>query len=89
MSPADLHDVAREALSLVLWLSLPILGVALLSGILSGLFQSFTRMSEPAIGHVARVAAVLVVAVVALPWVAGRVSEFAVLAWGLIAAVSR
>ncbi len=84
MSPADINELAREALFCVLWLSLPLLGAALLAGLLSGMFQSFTRMSEPTIGHVSRIAAVLVVAAVAAPWMGEQISDFAVRAWSLI-----
>ena len=87
MTPADLNELGREALFLVLWLSLPIIGAALLAGLLSGLFQSFTRMSEPTIGHVSRITAVLAVAAVAAPWMAAEVADFAVHAWSLIQTV--
>jgi len=84
MVPADLYDVARQALVLVVVVSLPILGVALLASILTGVLQSVTRLSEPAITHVARLAAVLVCAVAAGPWIAGEVRQFAAQTFELI-----
>jgi type III secretory pathway component EscS len=89
MTPADLHELAIEALTLVLMLSLPILGAAILAGILAGLFQSFTRMSEPTIGHVSRIAAVLAAAAATAPWIAHNVSRFATHAWILLQEVGR
>lgn len=87
MSPADLYDVGREALTLALLLSLPIIAAALVAGVLTGLFQSYTKMSEPAINHAARIAAVLVVALFLVTWVADHVSSFAERMFGLISAV--
>jgi flagellar biosynthetic protein FliQ len=89
MLPADLHDVARQGLVLVAVLSLPVLGVALLASILSGLLQSATRLSEPAITHVARLVAVLVCAVAAGPWIAGEVTQFAASTFALIHELAR
>ncbi len=89
MIPADLIDVARQALTLVAVLSLPILGAALLASILSGALQSLTRLSEPAITHVARIVAVLACAVVAAPWIATEVKRFAIQTFALIQEVVR
>jgi flagellar biosynthesis protein FliQ len=84
MIPADLYDVARQALALVVAVSLPLLGAALLASILSGALQSLTRLSEPAITHVSRLLAVLACAVAAGPWIAGEVRRFAVETFSLI-----
>jgi len=84
MIPADLYDLGREALALSLWLSLPVLGAALLAAILTGVFQAYTRMSEPAITQVARIVAVLAVAVAAVPWIADRVAGFTSDVWSLV-----
>ncbi len=89
MTPSDLHDLGREALILVIVLSLPFLGAALLSGVIAGLFQSFTKMTEPTINHVARITAVLLVALAVAPFVAGEISGFADRVWSLISVVVR
>jgi flagellar biosynthesis protein FliQ len=89
MVPADVIDLARHALFLVVALSLPLLGAALLASLLSGALQSFTRLSEPAITHIARIAAVLACAVATVPWIAGEVKQFAVTAFALIHEVVR
>lgn len=87
MIPADLYDVGKEALVLALVLSAPIIAAALAAGVVTGLFQAYTKMSEPAINHAARIAAVLVVAVFLVTWVAGHVASFAERVFGLIHAV--
>lgn len=89
MIPADLHELGLEALSLALWLSLPLLGAALAAAALSAVFQSFTRLSEPTIGHISRIIAVLVAVIVAAPWLGSHVSDFAIHAWSLIQEAGR
>jgi flagellar biosynthetic protein FliQ len=84
MTPADLYDLGREALALALWLSLPIIGAAALAAVLTSLLQAYTRISEPAITQLARIVAVLLMALVAAPWIAGRVAGFATNAWSML-----
>ncbi len=88
MLAVEFNDLAMEALWLVLVLSLPILGAAFLASVLLGLFQTFTKMSEPAITQVSRIVAVLAVLVVALPWVGQAALLFATETWTMIQHVS-
>jgi flagellar biosynthetic protein FliQ len=84
MTPADLNDIGREALALALLLSLPIVAAALVAGVVTGLFQAYTKMSEPAINHAARIAAVLVAALMLVTWVGDHVAAYAERVFGLI-----
>lgn len=59
---------SREALRLALLLGGPALLTALVVGLLVGIGQTLTQMHEPVIGLVPRVVAVLLVVLVALPW---------------------
>ena len=85
---ADLVDVAREGLLLALILSVPILGAALLAGILTSLVQMFTKASEPLMGHVIRTVAIVAVLIIAAPWIAGEVAGFADRVWSLVQTTS-
>lgn len=87
MIPADLFSVGREALTLALFLSLPIVGAALAAGVVTGLLQAYTKLSEPAINQAARIVAVLVVAVALVNWIAGHVATFTERVLGLVHAV--
>jgi flagellar biosynthesis protein FliQ len=84
MNPADLYDISVEALTLALLLSLPVIAAALVAGVVTGLFQAYTKMSEPAINHAARIAAVLVVGLMLVTWVGEHVLSFAQRVFGLI-----
>ncbi len=87
MLPADLFDVAREALILVFLLSMPILGAALLAGLITAALQTLTRVSEPVLTHVPRVIAVAAAVLIAAPWISTRVAGFADRVWSLVQAV--
>ena len=89
MIPADITDLARHALLLVVALSLPFVGAALTASILVGALQRFTRLSEPAVTQVARIAAVLACALAAAPWMAHEAKRFAETAFRLIHDVVR
>jgi flagellar biosynthetic protein FliQ len=52
--------------------------VALVVGLVVGVGQTLTQMHEPVVGQVPRLIAVLVVAMIALPWLLGRWVAYAV-----------
>ncbi|MCP4600570.1 MAG: hypothetical protein GY847_08575 [Proteobacteria bacterium] len=85
--PLDLLDIAREALLLALLLSLPILGAAFAAGLITALLQALTKISEPALTHVPRIAAVTLAALIAAPWISLRVANFTERVWSLIQAI--
>ena len=72
MEMTQVIDWSREALRMALLLGGPLLAVALVVGLVVGVGQTLTQMSEPAVGQVARLVAVLAAALVALPWFLGR-----------------
>ncbi len=57
----EVFDVLREGLSVALIVSLPVLGVALLVGIVIGLFQALTSIQEMTLTFVPKLAAILAV----------------------------
>ena len=83
MLSADLVDIAREGLLLALILSAPILGAALLAGILTSIIQMFTKVSEPTTGHVIRTVVIAAALLVTAPWIAGKVAGFADRVWSI------
>jgi flagellar biosynthesis protein FliQ len=77
-------DWSREALRMALLLGGPLLAVALVVGLVVGIGQTLTQMSEPVVGQVTRLAAVLVATLLALPWLIGRWVAYAVELFGSI-----
>lgn len=76
MDPLLLH-LGREALLLVLLVSAPPLGAALLVGIVTGVLQAATQVQEQSVAVVPRLVAVLGALAIAAPWIGARVLRFA------------
>ncbi len=83
---ASLAAVVREGLLLALLLAAPFLVAALLAGLVTGLVGAITQVQDPAVGLVARVAAVGVALVLFAPSVAHQLEAFATKLWPLITA---
>jgi type III secretion protein S len=76
MDPVLLHLV-REVLAVVLLVSAPPVGAALVVGLVTGVLQAVTQVQDPAVGVVPRLVAVLGALVVAAPWIGARVLRLA------------
>ena len=61
-------ELIRQALWTAMWVSLPLLGVALIAGIVIGLLQLVTSIQDPGFGTVPRLGAFLAAMVIFLPW---------------------
>ncbi|WP_312262655.1 flagellar biosynthesis protein FliQ [Candidatus Igneacidithiobacillus taiwanensis] len=68
MSPGSVISVAEHAIWTALWLSLPLLGVALVVGVLISIFQAATQINEMTLSFVPKVLALALVGVIAGPW---------------------
>jgi flagellar biosynthetic protein FliQ len=84
MDLSAIDRLAYDALVLALLLSLPVLAAVLAGGVLTGLLQSFTRLSDPSIQQVVRIVAVFLVALAVAPWVADRLADFAGAAFAML-----
>jgi flagellar biosynthesis protein FliQ len=69
---------SRVALGMALQLSGPLLGAALVVGILINVGQTLTQLHEPVVGLIPRMMAVALVLLVILPWLVTRWLSFAV-----------
>ncbi|MBN2526664.1 MAG: flagellar biosynthetic protein FliQ [Deltaproteobacteria bacterium] len=87
MDAAFLVELFEEALFLLLLLCAPVLTAALLTSVLVGWLSHYTKLSEPAIGSMARILAVLAGLLVFAPWIAQRVLGFTEKTWQLLQAV--
>ncbi len=84
---ASIAVLVREAVLLALLVAAPLLVAALLAGILTGLIGAFTQVQDPAVGVVARVAAVGIAIAMFAPSIAHQVEAFAGQMWPLIASI--
>ncbi len=73
MSGADILDVTREALWVAFVISLPVLTVALLVGLVVGLFQALTSIQELTLTFVPKLAAIAAAYWIAMGFMAGEI----------------
>jgi flagellar biosynthetic protein FliQ len=69
-------DVAQEALFTIILISAPILGLALLVGLLVSIFQATTQIQEPTLTFIPKIIAVLFSIIVFGPWMLGIIIDF-------------
>jgi flagellar biosynthetic protein FliQ len=69
-------DLIRNALLMTFWVSLPVLAVLFVVGIVISLFQTLTSIQDPAVGAIPRLAVLLVVISLGLPWMFGRLINY-------------
>ncbi|QHQ36448.1 flagellar biosynthetic protein FliQ [Algicella marina] len=60
MSEGELIDILRQGLWLAVMISAPVLGVALVIGLLIGLFQALTSIQEMTLTFVPKLGAIIV-----------------------------
>lgn len=71
-------DVVQQALMEALIVSAPILLAGLVVGLLVSLFQAVTQIQEQTLSFVPKIAAMVIVAVVLLGWIASRLLDFSI-----------
>lgn len=72
----NIIDLVREMLIIVLKIAGPILLAGIAVGLTISLIQSITSIQEQTLTFVPKIVAMLVVAVVLLPWIIQRLIEF-------------
>jgi len=68
MTPDLVGQIARDAIEITLFLSLPILGVGLVVGLLVSLLQAVTQIQEATLIFVPKIIVVFVMLLVLSPW---------------------
>ncbi len=69
-------DIAQEALYTIILIAAPILGLALLVGLVVSIFQATTQIQEPTLTFIPKILAVLFSIVVFGPWMLGVILDF-------------
>jgi flagellar biosynthetic protein FliQ len=69
-------DLIRQALTMAMWISLPLLVVLFVLGVVVSLVQTLTSIQDPSFGAVPRLATVLVTFLIALPWMVSRLVSY-------------
>lgn len=69
-------DIAQEALYTIILVSAPILGLALLVGLIISIFQATTQIQEPTLTFIPKILAVLFSIMVFGSWMLGIITDF-------------
>ncbi len=77
MTEADLYDIAREALWVIIKIAAPILLTALFVGLVIALFQSLTQIQEMSLTFVPKMLVTFVTLVLFLPFMLHTLMDFA------------
>ncbi len=87
MNQSQIMEIGAKAMWVTLEISLPILGVSLVVGLLVSIFQAVTQLQEPTLTFIPKILAVVVVIVVAGPWMMNTMLDFTVELWAGISLV--
>ena len=77
MDMSEALDLGRDALLMVLIVASPVMGIGMLVGLTISLFQSMTQLQEQTLSFVPKILAMVGIALVLVPWLAGRLLEYA------------
>lgn len=76
MTPQMVLTFGREALTLLLMISLPVLLTVLVVGLVVSIFQAVTQINENTLSFVPKLVAAVLVFAVAGPWMLSTVVDF-------------
>lgn len=67
-----------EAVNLLLLTSMPMVGIALIIGLIISIFQAVTQIQEQTLTFVPKMIAVFLIFVVTAPWIMSKLMEFTI-----------
>jgi len=76
MSSDLVVQMAREALSMVMLISAPMLGLGMLVGILVSVFQATTQIQEQTLAFIPKIVAVFVAILIFGPWMLRLLTDY-------------
>ena len=77
MGPADVLEVSREAVIVMLKISAPLLGLTLVVGLCISLFQALTQIQEMTLSFVPKILVMFVSLLVLMPFMYSTLDVFA------------
>jgi flagellar biosynthetic protein FliQ len=76
MSGAEVLDVARDGIWVMVLVAAPMMAVGLLVGIVIALFQALTQIQEQTLVFVPKIIAIFLVMLIALPFMGATMSNY-------------
>lgn len=77
MEAAEVIEICREGIYVLLIIAAPLMGVALIVGLAIALLQALTQVQEATLTFVPKVLAMLLVLALTLPFMLDRLSDYA------------
>jgi flagellar biosynthetic protein FliQ len=84
MDPQDAIDLARQAMLFALLIGAPMLVTGLVMGLLIGFLQAITQIQEQTVAFVPKIVAMIVVLMLALPWLLEQMSQYSQALFGTV-----
>jgi flagellar biosynthetic protein FliQ len=82
MSDATVMTLMQRALETLMWITGPMLAVAIIVGIVVSLIQTLTSIQDQTFSFAPRVVAIFVVFLVTFPWALRVIVTFTTTLWG-------
>ncbi|WGL58684.1 flagellar biosynthesis protein FliQ [Pigmentibacter sp. JX0631] len=76
MNNQQVIDVILSVLYITVEISLPLLGVAMIIGLLISIFQAATQINESTLSFLPKIAAMIVVLVILSPWMLRKLNDY-------------
>lgn len=76
MTPEFIVDFAKQAITLTILLSAPMLGLGLIAGLIISVFQAVTQIQEMTLTFVPKIIAVFLGLLFAAPWMLDELTLF-------------
>ncbi|MBU1345131.1 MAG: flagellar biosynthesis protein FliQ [Proteobacteria bacterium] len=78
MTPEFVVEFAKQAITLTIYLSMPMLGLGLIAGLIVSVFQAVTQIQEMTLTFVPKIIAVFLGLLFAAPWMLEQLTSFTV-----------
>tara|TARA_R110000868_G_scaffold262401_1_gene520896 strand:- start:57420 stop:57698 length:279 start_codon:yes stop_codon:yes gene_type:complete len=85
MTPEQVIDMGRLSIETLLWVSTPIMLVALIIGLIIALFQALTSIQEMTLTFVPKILVVFIALIIVMPWMGDKIHTFALELFAMIA----
>ncbi|KAB8036222.1 flagellar biosynthesis protein FliQ [Silvanigrella paludirubra] len=76
MTNQQVVDVILSVLYITVEVSLPLLGVAMIIGLLVSIFQAATQINESTLSFLPKIAAMILVLIVLSPWMLRKLNDY-------------
>ncbi len=78
MTPEFVIEFAKRAITLTIYLSMPMLGLGLIAGLIISVFQAVTQIQEMTLTFVPKIIAVFLGLLFAAPWMLDELTSFTI-----------